>query len=354
MPPLGRAWGAALLLAVLLLPACGRDQALYDEAMAAFDRGEMERAERQLTDLLVHDPDGPLAPDALLQRGHLFSLYLDNPAEALADYGELARRFPRHPLAREAHRRLAELYDTHFDRPEKAVEHYQAMLTGFPGHPGNFEAGYKLGELLFRLLRFDEARAAFAAAGGKGAPGDWAERSLFQTGVCYATEGREPDAEAVWREVLSRFPEGKLAPQAALNLASILERLGKGEEAIALLTEKAATASDPEPLTRRIERIRERQAQLGPGTRFRVQRPAVFAPEPEVTPGRPATRPRARAAAPPPTAPAPEGDSPAPSSDPGAPEVPLLPPVPPASTPAEAAPQSPPPTPEPAPAPASP
>ncbi len=250
-----------LLAGLALLAGCGGEKADFDRAMVPFDQGRMEEARESLSRFLDRHPDGRYAPEALYQRAHIELLYLDDLTSAAFDLREISRSFPRHERAFAARFELAGLQENRMGDLARARAELMRLLIDFPGHRETPRVRFRLGELAYRDLRFDEARGFFGQLGGEG--GELAEKAAFRAAQSWGMEGRWAEAEAAWREFLSRFPESASRLDACMGLAEALEKEGRGEEAVGLLTPLSGEGEEGNRVAARIARIRERMAKKG-------------------------------------------------------------------------------------------
>jgi tetratricopeptide (TPR) repeat protein len=109
---------------------------LYEAAAGALLAGRFEQAAREFDRVFSLEPEGRLAPHALLQAGSAYD-QLGNLEEAAARYEQLARRYPKHELAREALVRAVRLY-AFLEQWEPAGAAADLLLTRY-SDLGSFE-----------------------------------------------------------------------------------------------------------------------------------------------------------------------------------------------------------------------
>jgi TolA-binding protein len=106
-------------------------------------------------------------------------------------------------------------------------------LTPPPGKPE--EARFWEAETLFRMHRYDAARAAYDALMATNAASPFAPDALYGLAWCQLELKRRDAAIAAFRQLLAAFPDHVTAPSATYHLARALVEGKRNEEAIALL-----------------------------------------------------------------------------------------------------------------------
>lgn len=179
------------------------------------------------------------------------------PAAALDEAGRLwlvgERAFEDklHPVSRVALERLIQRYPADSRIPEAtlllgkvqlAEGAYEPALAAFrqaqtrtppPGKPE--EARFWEAETLFRMGRYDAARAVYEALIATNAASPFAPDALYGLAWSHLELKRREPAIAAFRQLLAAFPEHVTAPSATYHLARALVEGKRHDEAIALL-----------------------------------------------------------------------------------------------------------------------
>lgn len=143
-------------------------------------------------------------------------------------YPEDARRSEATLLLGKARLALGEL--------TQALESFRQAqrFTPPPGQPE--EARFWEGETLFRLKRYQEARAVYDALLAANAASPLAPDALYAYAWCELKLKRPEPAVTAFRQLLEVWPEHPLAPSATYHLAGTLIELKRVEDVVALLT----------------------------------------------------------------------------------------------------------------------
>jgi TolA-binding protein len=165
--------------------------------------------------------------------------------------GESAFRDGLHGLARTVLERLIERFPAEAKVPEatlllgkvrlaegaadKALELFRRAqgLVPPPGRPE--EARFWEAEALFRLRRFDEARAAYARVIADAPTSPVAPDAFYGLGWSHLELGRRDPAVSAFRQLIETFPGHATVPSATVYLARLLVELKRYPEAIGLL-----------------------------------------------------------------------------------------------------------------------
>ena len=210
--------------------------------------GQLERAGRHYDAikayLLVLNlfPSKREADDALLRAARLFR---DNMLfeEALGAYEELMEYFPKGNVTSEAYiesasclenlgrwekaKELYELYVKKFPRYKhvglckeriallERIQQYQDFHDNNPGHAKAAEAQYQIGVILHKKLKnYTKAAVEFAEVAELYPKHVRAADGLFTAGVAHLRTENFPAARNVFEQLLSRYPESRLADDA--------------------------------------------------------------------------------------------------------------------------------------------
>ncbi|MGH7356898.1 MAG: tetratricopeptide repeat protein [Candidatus Rokuibacteriota bacterium] len=119
--------------------------------------------------------------------------------------------------------------------PEAALEAFRRAqaLTPPPGQPG--EARLWEGEALFRLKRYEEARAAYDEVFRADEASSLAPDALYGAAWSDLEQKKTELALAEFRDFLWRWPQHALAPASTIQAARLLAESKRGPDALALL-----------------------------------------------------------------------------------------------------------------------
>jgi TolA-binding protein len=242
---------AAFRQALSALPNAGRPgEARFWEGETLFRMARYAEA-RDAYDRVLQDQSSPFAAEALYGRAWSNRELKQNEL-AIADFRRLLEGYPDHTTAASATFYLGKML-VDAKRPEEAVPLLRSFAAKYPDHALLPSARYSLGQALIdsgeRAEGVAELRAFVAAyptsdmAGQarrlitdavltKGSKTELAEQyrqlmaqspatpeALYDAGVIASKLGRARDAETAWGRLRKDFPDDRLAPRAALDLA---------------------------------------------------------------------------------------------------------------------------------------
>ncbi len=211
--PAVRAYERFLALAPLDDPR--RGEAWLGLARAHMGMGHWTAAESALVRVLEAYASCACYGEAWLERARLAILRGDS-SQGRRLYRTFAREHPTDPLAPEALWRsvLSALAE---DAYQELAADVWALADSFPASRQAGDALSVLGMSALVNRRYEDAAAAFARRRG-GASGTSWEAATYWLGRAQAALGRMAEAQAAWRELVARAPEGYYGVLAAVAL----------------------------------------------------------------------------------------------------------------------------------------
>lgn len=256
---------ALLAVALLALPGCKKDDA----------PAYLERAR---TDLFEHRPEDALAdfkkaldalerdtsPEAAVYRARalrgaadVYAFEVGDERKAVEVYRELITVCPEAPETLEGRVHLAELLRHHFRDLRGAIAELTAALARNP--PASAELSYQVAEMYFELQDYEQCQLEAAKLASKFETSAFVADALFLRAQALSMmDGRKPEAQRVFSELLERFPDSKLKPHALFELGRLKADAGEPEKAIELWVEAVKTHPTPSVVQDSIARVRAR------------------------------------------------------------------------------------------------
>ena len=257
-----------IISAVSFLAAGGvscrsREQALYEQAMAALDEGLSGAAVEYFTTFLIKYPESPLIPEVLFQRGTIYHLYQSRYIEAISDFRELLASYPDHEYAFETRRHIAELLENKIHACRQAIVEYQKLIDNFETVVDDDLFQFRIAGCFFELLNFEQAKLEYFQLINNYPASRLVDDAYYQIANILQTQGVLEDAEKAYALYLARYPEGDLAIDAMFNLAATLEEMERLEEALDQYNRIFPFYDNKEAITWRIEKVRKRMEERG-------------------------------------------------------------------------------------------
>lgn len=257
---------AALALGLAL--ACGACR--KDDAPARLERAkdaqfaqkwDVALSEYKLAlDLAERDPtpQGTLyRARALRGAADLYAFQLGEPRRAVEVYRELISLCPEAPETLEGRLHLAALLRHQFRDLRGAIAELTAALARNP--PQSAELHFTVARLYFELQDYEQCQLEAAAVARKFETSAWVDDALYLRGQALSMmEGRKPEAQRVFQELLERFPESELKAHVLVDLGRLRADAGEAERAIELWVEALKTHPTPQAVQGQIARVRER------------------------------------------------------------------------------------------------
>lgn len=253
------------LAALLALSACHKDDApthLERARTAQFlQKPDVAIAEYKLAlDLLERDPSpqGNLyRARALRGAADLYAFQLNDPRRAIEVYRELITVCPEAPETLEGRLHLAGLLWHQFRDLRGAIAEYTSALARNP--PQSAELSFTVAKLYFELQDYEQCELEAGKVSQKFETSVWVDDALYLRGQALAMmEGRKPDAQRVFLDLLDRFPESELRAHALVELGRLKADAGEPEKAIELWVSALKTHPTPQAVQSQIALVRGR------------------------------------------------------------------------------------------------
>lgn len=256
----------ALALAVVVaLPGCRRD-----DAPALLERARSALFEKRPQDALNHYKkaldalERDTSPEAAVYRARalrgaadVYAFQLADERRAVEVYRELIAVCPEAPETLEGRVHLAELLRHHFRDLRGAIAELTAALARNP--PASAELTYQVAEMYFELQDYGQCELEAARLVQKFETSAFVpDALLLRAQALSMVEGRGPEAQRAFAELLERFPDSKLKPHALFELGRLKAAAGESERAIELWVEALKAHPTPSVVQDSIARVRAR------------------------------------------------------------------------------------------------
>lgn len=254
---------AVSLLTVGFFSRRSREQALYEQAMAALDENLSGAAVEYLTTFLVKYPENELYPEVLLQRATIFFLYQSRYLEAISDLRELLNKYPTNRHAFEARRTIAEILEMKVRDCRRAIVEYQRLIDDYETVVEDDIFQYRIASCFYVLQKFEQSKLEFYKLIYNYPASKQVDDSYFQIANILQTQGALSDAKKAFQLYLVRYPEGDYSVDAKFNLAATMEEMEDLEEALRMYHEVFEEYPNKEAVSWRIEKVAERIQKRG-------------------------------------------------------------------------------------------
>lgn len=253
----------ALLVAALSLSACKRSDAPthLEAARAALfaQKPEVALSEYKLALDALERQQGPevtlYRARALRGAADIYAFQLHEPKRAVEVYRELITTCPEAPETMEGRLHLAELLRHEFRDIRAAIAELTAALARNP--PQSAELAYKVATLYFELRDYQQVTIEADVVIRKYEASAWVDDALYLKGQALSMmDGRKPEAQRSYTELVDRFPDSPLKPHALVELGRLKVDQGESERAIEYWVESLKTHPDPKVVQTAIARVR--------------------------------------------------------------------------------------------------
>ncbi|MBL8919565.1 MAG: tetratricopeptide repeat protein [Myxococcaceae bacterium] len=261
------------LVAALVLCACKRNDAPthLEAARSALyaQKPEVALSEFKLALDTLERQQGPevtlYRARALRGAADIYAFQLHEPKRAVEVYRELITTCPEAPETMEGRLHLAELLRHEFRDIRAAIAELTAALARNP--PQSAELAYEVATLYFELRDYQQVTIEADSVVRKYEASAWVDDALYLKGQALSMmEGRKPEAQRSYMELVDRFPDSPLKPHALVELGRLKVDQGESERAIEYWVESLKTHPDPKVVQTAIARVRAHLRATTPDT----------------------------------------------------------------------------------------
>ncbi|MFO0595629.1 MAG: tetratricopeptide repeat protein [Myxococcaceae bacterium] len=193
---------------------------------------------------------------ALRGAADLYAFHLNDPRRAVEVYRELITLCPEAPETLEGRLHLAALLWHDFRDLRGAIAEYTAALARNP--PQSAELSFTVSRLYFELQDYEQCEIEAAKVVQKYETSPYVDDAMFLRGQALSMmDGRKPDAQRTFAELLERFPDTDLKPHALVELGR-LKADTEPEKAIELWIQALKTHPTPLAVQQQIALVRGR------------------------------------------------------------------------------------------------
>lgn len=247
------------ILSLAVYTGCDRSGAdAYKKGEELWEAGKYREAVSQYEKVVLDNPRGHLATDALYQVGNINYLNLRDYWKAIEAYRRLVETSPGSPFAPDAQIKIADIYRDKFGNLTGAIAEYERFIKVFPKEAD--KAMYQMAQCYVLLKEFGKAREQYEKLLKEHPDIDYKVDIYYQMANSYYLEGNQSEARKWFDELLQKFPDTKLAPDAKFNVALSFEEEGNLQEALSGLMKLKGVYHDERVLELRIKGIQERIA----------------------------------------------------------------------------------------------
>ena len=241
---------------------CNSDaRQLAERADARWREGNYEEAIQINRLLYERDPQGKLAPQALLNIGNLSYLNLRKIKDAVDAYKKLVEEFPGRQEELKAHLQLADIYENEVQDLSEAVTEYDKILES-KALDNRLEIEFRRANAYFKMEDYLRALRELLRIEEAGVAGHLADQVFLKIGNIYQIQRRFEDAAGYLRRV-EKSPCPECRHRAILSLAETYEALYDIPHAIETIRELDHTPENEQRVSQEIARLTEKERKLG-------------------------------------------------------------------------------------------
>jgi len=218
------------------------DKVLYELGWACFESGQKAESDAAFQRLANEYPESPLAVESLFRVAESF-YEAGKYAEAADVYAKTRARTDAGDLGEKAAHKLAWSYFKADKFPE-AADAFSEQLKTYPSGSLAGDAQFLVGECLYKQMQWTPAMAQYAAVIAANNP-TYQALATYRSGECAAALEQWDASFKFHRQVLDRFPDFDLLPEARYGAGWALQQQDKLNEAVTYY-EKVTEETDTE------------------------------------------------------------------------------------------------------------
>jgi len=253
---------------LITLPGCTFRFEWWNQfrAQRAISQQDYDTALRLLQRVIVDPVNDEVALNAARQGARVAHLFAKKYPQAIEFYRYLILRSKDEGERKMAQNSIAQIYYENLLDYNQAVLEYERLLKHTDNPDEKFRFRLNIAKSHFQLNSIAQALNEIDFLLSQPLdPGEAFEAYMLKANV-YLANRQQSDAANIWEKIIREFPERSKKENVALNLVVAYEEMKKFDKAIEVLQRMQTDYANPEFLTQKIERLRERQANL-PGAR---------------------------------------------------------------------------------------
>ncbi|NJL24459.1 MAG: tetratricopeptide repeat protein [Calothrix sp. SM1_5_4] len=253
-----------LALTLISLSGCtfSLDWFRFIRAQRAVMRHDYPAAIRIFQMIAENEPDSPQALSAARQGARVAHLEAKNYPRAVDFYKQIVLRSPDVEERKSAQRYIAQIYFENLLDYDQAVIEYERLLKMDNRPEENFRYRLNLAKAHFQLNNLGQSMTEIdVLLSQKHGEDEIFEAKTLKANIQMANKQLAEAAET-WEGILTQFPERSQKENVALNLVVCYEELKEFGKAIGVLERMKPGYPDPDFVDLRIERLKERKANL--------------------------------------------------------------------------------------------
>ncbi len=255
-----RGAGAAILLALLLLPAGCADPARerFERAEKAFLAHRMDEALELYRSVPREYPQSRYAPAALLRVGDLYGSFHRNYEAALEAYESLSYNYPTADEAPQAGMRKAEIHLRQSFDYRRTVTELERIRTKTPRFPRMDEVLLLLAEAFAGIPEPEREVLVLQELLERFPESPRGKEARWRLAYAFLKRGSFPDADREFRKLLYLSSDPGEAARARWGIGQSLEGMGRYAEALSQYEAIGEDWEDPSYVAEKIRWLRER------------------------------------------------------------------------------------------------
>jgi tetratricopeptide (TPR) repeat protein len=234
---------------------------LFERAAVRWREGNYEEAIQLNRLLYERDPQGKLAPQALLNIGNISYLNVRKIKDAVDAYTRLSEEFPGSQEDLKARLQLADIYENEIVDLTQAVAEYDKILE-IPQIDNRLEVEFKRANAYFKMEDFNRALRELRRIEEAGVTGHLADQVYLKIGNIYQIQRKYEDAASYLQRV-EQSPCPECRRRAILGLAETYEALYDIPRAIETIRKLDQTPENDRQVGQEVARLTEKQRKLG-------------------------------------------------------------------------------------------
>lgn len=249
-------WPFTLLLLISCNANSPENRFLFAEKLLE-DR-KYDAAINEFQEIVDRAPHSELGLESQLKIAQIEHLYLGRPKEAMDAYREFLRRNKDEKKRHEIEKILADLLFQNFENYDDAISSYSKLAEDSKGELDSEEIHFRIGRALFLKSQFQEAIKSFQAMRSRFPNGRLAWRAELEIGNSLSAMGKCSDAVKQFEKVIQAAPR-ETAVLASFGKAACLEEQDNLDGAYEILSQIKTEYPAPSVIELKLQKIKRRK-----------------------------------------------------------------------------------------------
>ncbi|MBC8284614.1 MAG: tetratricopeptide repeat protein [Nitrospinae bacterium] len=220
------------IFVLLVLVSCGeKNDPLIQKANEEWIHGHNHSALELLNEVLINNPTGPKAEEALFRMGEIHHFSLNNSTRALVFFQEVRQMNRQGPFGYKAQKYIAEIAEFGLKDFDQAIIEYQNLINFHKEEVSNGDHQFRIASIYYKKQNYEQALVELQILLENYPKSHWAEETKYKIIEILYALNRCPEAREQYRHFNLEYSDSRFKSEIDFVVASCLEEEGHLQDA---------------------------------------------------------------------------------------------------------------------------